>query len=162
MKLKLITLTFFILLCTLLFWREGQIMPQTEGINTTFSELTLTSLSGKNISLGDTLTDNIHLHFWATWCAPCVEELPALVSYAAKQSNLTIFAISTDATPSIITPFLKKLHIDPQNTKNILWMQDPTQEVTNNIFRVYKFPETLILDKNYQLKERLSGAQEWD
>lgn len=59
---------------------------------------TLVSLDGERISTADLIGDVVILTFWATWCAPCREELPLLSDYLARraQAGLRILGFSLD------------------------------------------------------------------
>lgn len=61
--------------------------------------LVLTTLDGQKMATGDLLGDVVILTFWATWCAPCVEEMPLLSDYAARhaQQGLRVLGFSLDA-----------------------------------------------------------------
>ena len=63
-------------------------------------DVTLVDLAGEDVTLSDVDTSLVLINFWATWCTPCVDELPHLQrlqdTYGAQ--GLTVLAISTDAT----------------------------------------------------------------
>jgi thiol-disulfide isomerase/thioredoxin len=63
----------------------------------------LVTLDGKRISSADLLGQVVILTFWATWCAPCREELPLLSSYAAEHAaaGLRVLAFSLDTQTKI-------------------------------------------------------------
>ena len=77
----------------------------------------------KTIKVDQFLGQYILINFWATWCVPCVTEMPALNNLAKKlrKKGLTVITVSQDITgPSIVEPFLA-----PMMLKNILvWYDD--------------------------------------
>jgi peroxiredoxin len=76
-------------------------------------EIGLTDLAGKPVNLAALAGKVVLVDFWATWCAPCREELPLLeklhAKYAAK--GLAIVGVSVDKEPDGIKGFLEKLKI---------------------------------------------------
>jgi peroxiredoxin len=69
----------------------------------------LTLVSGETVTLADLKGQVIVLNYWATWCAPCIKELPLLDSYyiLQKSRGLAVFAITTEN--SVPLYHLKKL-----------------------------------------------------
>ena len=68
-------------------------------LNSTAPEFTLKDLSGRNISLSAYKGNVVLLEFWATWCSPCKESVPALVKLKKKydQKGFIIIGVSMDA-----------------------------------------------------------------
>lgn len=116
------------------------------------SKVSLEELLGKN--------QNAILHFWATWCVPCLEEIPMLVNYALKQNNnsnapVFIFIAVNDEWVDI-QKFLDKKKI---NYKDIgYWLID-NDNISYQNFRVDKVPESFVIRSNEV--ERLVGVQQW-
>ena len=52
------------------------------------------------------------LNFWATWCQPCLVELPSLLQLHHDQPNLVILAVSIDEDPDAYTRFIARRHVD--------------------------------------------------
>ena len=68
-------------------------------------DLTLRRRDGSLLRLSETQGRPLLLHFWATWCPPCRDELPALLAYAAD-AELSVLAVSLDQNWSAIRRFL--------------------------------------------------------
>lgn len=100
------------------------------------------------------------IHFWATWCAPCLDEIPSLYKYAQNQNVLkkpvVFIFIAINDTWEKIQHFLKKTKIDPKLVG--YWLIDNNNESYNK-FRVDKVPESFII-RSYDIN-RLVGAQIW-
>src|SRR4051794_7703943 len=80
------------------------------------------------------------LNFWATWCPPCVEEMPSLVQmqHKLKDKGITVLAVSVDADEEAYRRFIKDHGIDFQTVR------DADQKSTN-LYGIFKFPETYII-----------------
>jgi len=96
------------------------------------------------------------LNFWATWCPPCVEEMPSLVEMQRrlKAKGVTVIAVSMDVDQGAYRQFLKDHKID------LLTIRDPGQK-SNNLYGTFKFPETYIIDRNGVMRRKFIGAVEW-
>ena len=101
----------------------------------------------------------IVLNFWATWCAPCVKELPSLDRLAAAlpANSHTVLAVSTDrGGPKKVPPFLKKL-----KTENLAPYLD-AKSALGRAFGMRGLPTTYIIGKDGNVVAKLEGAAEWD
>lgn len=99
------------------------------------------------------------LHFWASWCGPCVDELPSLVKLSQKYPrDIMIFAYSQDRDESAMTQFLQQHHLASSN--NLKFIFDAKPMVASR-FYVDKLPESFVFTQNRRLHKRLSGSIEW-
>jgi thiol-disulfide isomerase/thioredoxin len=107
-------------------------------------------IKGKRISLSDLKGKPVVLNFWATWCAPCVEEMPSFLKFskwATQNSDAVVLAISVDETKKEITEFFIKLGVKGGLEKlPFLLALDSAQKVTGH-WKVNKFPETFFIDR---------------
>lgn len=96
------------------------------------------------------------LNFWATWCAPCVEEVPSLVrmQQRLKAKGVTVLAVSVDADEKDYRRFVR------DHSVNLLTVRDPDQK-SNALYGTSKFPETYIIDRNGVVQRKFIGAVDW-
>jgi cytochrome c biogenesis protein CcmG/thiol:disulfide interchange protein DsbE len=94
------------------------------------------------------------LNLWATWCAPCIEELPSLLALQKQMPELAIVAVSMDQDPDVYKRFLVEHHVD------VLTVRDEDQKV-NALYGTVQIPETYIIDKQGVLRRKFIGAQVW-
>ncbi len=94
------------------------------------------------------------VNFWATWCAPCVIELPSLLQLHHDQPNLVILAVSIDEDPEAYSSFLTRRHVD------LITVRDPAQSAAK-LFHTDMWPETYVIDRNGVIRRKLVGAQDW-
>lgn len=100
----------------------------------------------------------IIINFWASWCAPCVEEIPSLLKLI-DQSNgqVALVALSLDNDEKQMQDFLKNYDI---TNPNIFWLKDPDYALAEN-FGTFKLPESYILNKDRLLIKKISGSIDW-
>ncbi len=94
------------------------------------------------------------LNLWATWCAPCVEELPSLLALQQKMPGLAVVGVSTDQDDAVYRRFLVKHQV------NLLTVRDADQKV-NALYGTVLIPETYIIDRNGILRRKFVSAQDW-
>lgn len=101
----------------------------------------------------------IVLHYWATWCAPCLEELPQFVELARKMENrpLVWIAISLDRNWDEAHRYLKPEKLPP----NLISLLDSENETPKD-FGSYQFPETYLITPDLKILSKWVGPQAWD
>ena len=108
------------------------------------------------VALGQLRGQIVVLNFWATWCPPCIEELPSLMQMqrVMKARGVTVLAVSVDADEDSYARFVKNHNVD------LLTVRDPGQK-SNNLYGTFKFPETYIIDRNGVMRRKFIGAVDW-
>ncbi len=120
----------------------------------------LKDLSGKKWKLSDFKGNLIFLNFWATWCPPCIEEFPAMeeLNQRLKVKPFVMVAVSVDDKMEEIEGFLKRLG---KRRPTFLILHDPDKTVTTKLYGTTKFPETYLIDQNFNLVSLYKGAEDW-
>jgi len=94
------------------------------------------------------------LNFWATWCAPCIEEMPSLLQLHHDQPDLAILAISVDENPDAYSRFILRRHVD------LTTVRDPDQKAAQ-LYHTEGWPETYIIDRQGFIRRKVVGPQDW-
>ena len=94
------------------------------------------------------------LNLWATFCAPCIEELPSLLALHKQMPDLAIVAVSMDQDPDVYHRFLTQHHVD------LLTFRDEGQRI-NALYGTLQIPETYIIDRQGILRRKFVDAQDW-
>jgi len=96
------------------------------------------------------------LNFWATWCPPCVEEMPSLVEMQRrlKAKGVTVVAVSIDVDENAYRQFVK------DHAANLLAVRDPQQK-TPDLYGTHGWPETYIIDRNGVMRRKFIGPVDW-
>ena len=104
--------------------------------------------------LSDLRGQVIFLNFWATWCPPCVAELPEIERAFRKHKNQVAFLLVTNEKPEVVEAFMEKHGYDLP----VLYPGTPVPEV----FNVRSFPTTFIVSREGKIVARKTGAANWD
>ena len=113
---------------------------------------------GSPLALGDLRGKVVLLNFWATWCEPCLEEMPALehLARAYQTRGLVVLALSVDREgASVVRRFVKRHGL------TFLIGLDAQQTVAR-LYRIWALPSTLILGRNGVPLFVVHGARDWD
>jgi thiol-disulfide isomerase/thioredoxin len=96
------------------------------------------------------------LNFWATWCPPCVEEMPSLVEMQRrmKPKGVTVLAVSIDVDENAYRQFVKDHGV------NLLTVRDPSQK-TAVLYGTHGWPETYIIDRSGVVRRKFIGPVNW-
>lgn len=120
---------------------------------------TLKTLEGKDVSVSDFKGKVLLINIWATWCAPCVKEIPSLKNLVNKfAGKVVILAVSHDRSQEDIETFVKAFGGLPSDFV-IVWDKDKT---TSKLLGTDALPETYILSPEQKLLRKIAGETAWD
>jgi len=112
--------------------------------------------SDRTVTLSQFKGQVVVLNFWATWCPPCIEEMPSLVEMQQrmKAKGVTVIAVSLDVDASNYHRFLRDHGV------NLLSVRDGEGR-SNALYGTFKFPETYVIDRNGIMRRKFIGAVDW-
>jgi thiol-disulfide isomerase/thioredoxin len=115
-------------------------------------EFELKTLDGKTIHLRDYRGKAVLLNFWATWCVPCKEEMPWLVSFQKQYGpkGLVILGIAMDASRDPVRKFTKKVEV---NYPVLLGNQRIADQ-----YYVKGLPASIFIDRNGRITDQVPGG----
>ena len=113
---------------------------------------------GKSHKLSELAGRPVLLHFWASWCPPCIEELPQFLQMAREfqGKELGFMVVSLDKTWAEADKIFPASAVPP----NVLSLLDEAQK-SPDALGSYQFPETYLIDRDGQIVEKWVGAQDW-
>jgi peroxiredoxin len=110
----------------------------------------------RTVALHDLRGKVVVLNFWATWCPPCVQEMPSLAAMQERlRDRVVVLAVSVDIDPAGYERFLRDRQI------TLLTVRDADQK-SNTLYGTHKFPETYIIDREGKIRRKLLGAVDWN
>jgi cytochrome c biogenesis protein CcmG, thiol:disulfide interchange protein DsbE len=111
--------------------------------------------SQRTVSLSQFQGKPVMLNFWATWCPPCIQEMPSLVQLQKQLGDkVTIIAVSEDEDDNAYKQFVRDHNVD------LLTVRD-TRQNTNGLYGTTGFPETFVIDRSGKIVRKFIGPQEW-
>lgn len=98
------------------------------------------------------------LNFWATWCPPCVQEMPSMERLAKRLQGkpFSFLAVSADDSWDIVKKFFKDL-----GTRSALTVLLDTSKETPRRYGTEKFPETYLIDRSGHIVYRFVNLRDW-
>jgi len=113
--------------------------------------------SDRLVSLDQFRGQVVVLNFWATWCPPCVEELPSLMNLQERMRTrgVIVLGVSIDVDGDAYHRFLRVHNI------NFLTVRDPQQKVAA-MYGTTGWPETYIIDRRGMLQRKFVGPVDWN
>ncbi|MDA0652814.1 MAG: TlpA family protein disulfide reductase [Proteobacteria bacterium] len=114
---------------------------------------------GKDRNFSDFKGKILLVNFWATWCGPCIREMPSLLRLqkARGGSDFTVIALSQDLRGwPVVTPFLEK-----NDLTGLPVYVDKKTAISQGLL-IKGLPTTILLDRQGRELGRLSGHAEWD
>lgn len=124
-----------------------------------FSDLTFPNLQGETVNINQYRGKVVLLNFWATWCPPCVKEMPSMQRLREKLADqpFEIVAISAGESAEQVEAFL--LELDTELTFPILIDE---KGVSFMALGIRGLPMSFLLDKKGKSVQTIMGGREWD
>lgn len=120
----------------------------------------LTDWKGAKFAASTAPEPIVIMHFWASWCEPCIHEFPDLIKMAkAMKGKVKVFAISEDTNKDEVKAFIKSFK-DAELLENFHIVWDENHEIMNK-WVVDKLPESYIFGPKRKLAKHVSGVVSW-
>lgn len=121
-------------------------------------EFELPDLAGKKVSLAGFKGKVVLLNFWATWCATCTAELPALAKLDAtfKDQGFLVLTVSLDGRTDPVRDFLRKKGL------SLAVLMDSEKEASFDLYAVTALPVSFLIDRDGLIVEKYLGERDWN
>jgi peroxiredoxin len=139
----------------IVFSAEREAPPIEAGVAA--PEFALPRLGGGELSLHSLRGKVVLVNFWATWCAPCEQEMPAMQRlYAAlAPRGFELVAVSVDEDADAVARFRERLAL------GFPIALDPEKTVAKR-YQSFRYPESFLIDRDGVLVARYVGERDWD
>jgi len=147
--------------------RRGRVLPLAEAIKELdlikparaklADDFTVPTPGGEKFHLASQRGKVVMINFWATWCPPCLEEMPAMERLYRRQKDagFTLVAVSVDTDPRKVTPFLREHQLTfPVGL-------DPKMELAST-YAVRALPSSFMVGRDGTLIALAVGPRHWD
>ncbi|MCC7496552.1 MAG: TlpA family protein disulfide reductase [Bryobacterales bacterium] len=116
----------------------------------------ITTDSGRTLSPGNFGGKLLVLHFWATWCPPCVEEIPSLSAFQKQfaSSGVVVLGVSVDKNEKAYSAFLNRFQVTFNTAR------DPSAMLPAS-YGTYQYPETYIINSSGKVVQKIIANRDW-
>ena len=123
---------------------------------TQFLDFEIVDLEGNNVKLSDFTDKTILLNFWATWCPPCISEMPSMQKLYDKfnDNGLVVIAVDLQEDDELVSNFIKQNNISFPvllDKKGSAW----------SIYGASGIPVTYIITNEGNILGRIVGGKDW-
>lgn len=121
-------------------------------------EVTLVSSENRKVDFRELTKGRVTIvNFWASWCAPCLEELPSLVKFQTANPDILLMPVSLDMQKTL--PELAKI-FQTDELRDLRWFYDQ-EGVLRKGLSLPVYPSTYVLDKEGKIIYILQGPSDW-
>lgn len=144
------------LLVALIVIIAGTLNERVVKAGDTAPDFSITTDHGQKITPANFGGKVLVLHFWGSWCAPCVEEVPSLSEFQKKvaDSGVVVVGVSIDTNEAAYHRFLNQHPVAFQTAR------DPDSNISAS-YGTYKVPETYIIDRTGKVVQKIIGEGDW-
>ncbi|HWO41523.1 MAG TPA: TlpA disulfide reductase family protein [Candidatus Eisenbacteria bacterium] len=129
---------------------------ETPARKTLAPEFVLQDTAGKQVSLRELRGKVVFLNFWATWCPPCIQEMPAMekLHRQFEKDGLVILAVNFQESADRVRDFFLKHHL------TFTALLDPDAKVFE-LYQAWALPASVIINKRGEIAGKAVGAKDW-
>jgi len=126
--------------------RVGDTAPDFKVVTETGRTITPENFGGKLLVL----------NFWASWCAPCVQEAPSLQAFGQelRGDGVVVLGVSIDTNEKRYKQFLQRFRVTFPTAR------DPEANVSSS-YGTFQIPETYVIDRTGKVREKIISNQNW-
>jgi cytochrome c biogenesis protein CcmG/thiol:disulfide interchange protein DsbE len=146
-----------ILLGAALVWVvAGTLEQKVINAGDTAPDFKVTTDSGKTMTREDFGGKLLVLNFWASWCAPCIEETPSLEEFSREfgPKGVVVLGISSDRNEKRYRSFKDRFNVTFETAR------DPDADISAS-YGTFQIPETYVIDRSGKVIEKVISNQNW-
>jgi peroxiredoxin len=134
----------------------GTLEPPVVNAGDTAPKFSVVTEDGKTITPSNFGGKLLVLNFWASWCAPCVDETPSLNQFAQvfADKGVVVLGVSGDRNEKLYKQFLSEYEIHFETAR------DPDADISAS-YGTFLFPDSYIIDPSGKVVEKIINEQNW-
>lgn len=145
-----------VLALALLYVVSGTLYERIVGVGDTAPTFKITADNGQTITRSNFGGKLLVLNFWATWCPPCIQEMPSLDAFQSryKDKGVVVVGVSVDKNEQTYKKFLQRAQV------SFVTARDPEANISAE-YGTFKYPETYIINEKGEVVEKFVGPENW-
>jgi len=135
---------------------SGTLEPRIVHAGDTAPNFSITTDDGRVVTRSNFVGKLLLLNFWATWCPPCIEEIPTLDAFQRLMGPLgvVVLGVSVDRNERLYKQFLQRTRVTFRTAR------DPEENISAR-YGTFQFPETYIIDRSGKVVQKVISNQNW-
>jgi cytochrome c biogenesis protein CcmG/thiol:disulfide interchange protein DsbE len=153
---RILQLSIGVLLCVFVYVIFQSLHEHVVQVDDTAPDFSVTADNGRTITRANFGGKLLVLNFWATWCQPCIQELPSLDEFQRELADqgVVVLGVSVDKDAKAYERFLERVKV------SFLTTRDPENKV-NAEYGTFRFPETYIINRDGKVVSKIISATNW-
>lgn len=146
-----------VLLAVALVWVvSGTLQDRVVNAGDTAPDFKIVGNDGRTYTRADFGGKVLVLNFWASWCAPCVQEAPSLQAFGEemRRNGVVVLGVSIDTNEKRYKQFLDRFHVTFPTAR------DPEANLSSS-YGTFQIPETYVIDRTGKVREKIISNQNW-
>lgn len=140
---------------------DQQSSPKTVSMVRGLPQVEWKDIHGQTFTFEDFRGRWVLLHFWATWCESCLNEVPEIIEFTQREKGVLLM-VSSDETFQEMETFFKKIQYPLKDKKtDIYFIWDEGQKITQKVFHTLRLPETIVIGPDLKMIQKIIGDGHW-
>jgi cytochrome c biogenesis protein CcmG/thiol:disulfide interchange protein DsbE len=153
---RLLTVAMLLLTGGLVWIVAGTLEQRIVNAGDTAPDFSVVTESGRTVTRANFGGKLLVLNFWASYCVPCISELPSLNQFAEeyKKQGVVVLGVSIDKNESLYKKFIRDRQVAFETAR------DPEAKISDS-YGTFQIPETYLIDRNGKVIEKVISDQDW-
>ncbi len=153
---RILQISIGVLLCAFVYVIFLALHERIVQVGDSAPDFSITTDNGRTVTANSFGGKLLVLNFWATWCPPCIEELPSLDQFQQELANsgVVVLGVSVDKDEKAYKRFLARAKV------SFLTTRDPENKI-NAEYGTFRFPESYIINSDGKVVMKIISATNW-
>ena len=153
---RMLQISIGVLLCAFVYVIFLALHERIVQVGDSAPDFSITADDGRTVTANSFGGKLLVLNFWATWCSPCIEELPSLDQFQRQLANsgVVVLGVSVDKDEKAYKRFLSRAKV------SFLTARDPQNKI-NAEYGTFRFPESYLINSDGKVVMKIISATNW-
>ncbi len=153
---RILQISIAVLFCVFVYVLFISIYEHVVVVGDSAPDFSITADNGRTVSASNFGGKLLVLNFWATWCPPCINEIPSLDQFQKlfASSGVVVLGVSVDKDEQVYKRFLSRAKV------SFMTARDPGNKI-NAEYGTFKFPETYLINSEGKVVMKVINETDW-